>query len=95
MHGTCELRLTTNFTVGCDDLGAPHLTIGTRYPVGEHIVLPRKVKSRVFWANTVRPYGYACACGLQMVRRVVPQGTFSCPSGNSPCRTLRYMYYKT
>ena len=33
------------YTVGCDDLGAPYLTIDTRYPVGEHIVLPRNVKS--------------------------------------------------
>ena len=49
------------------DLGAPVLTIGTRYPVGEHIVLPRNVKSNGSWtflaqtpvalrAHTVRPY---------------------------------------
>ncbi len=43
--GTCGFQLITNFTVGCDDLGAPYLTIDTRYPVGEHIVLPRNVKS--------------------------------------------------
>ena len=65
--GTCRLQLSINFTVGCDDLGAPYLTIDTRYPVGEHIVLPRNVKSNGSWtflvqtpvalrAHTVRPY---------------------------------------
>lgn len=28
-------------TVGCDDLGAPVLTIGTRYPVGASSARPR------------------------------------------------------
>ena len=46
--GTCRLQLSINFTVGCDDLGAPYLTIDTRYPVGEHIVLPRNAISNVF-----------------------------------------------
>ncbi len=74
------------YPVGCDkvncgnaaregalgyDLGAPRPTIGTRYPVGEHIVLPRNVKSNGSRAHTVRPYSYACTNGLQTVRRVV------------------------
>ena len=51
-------------------LGAPYLTIGTRYLVGEHSVLPRNVKSNGSWpflaqapvalrAHSVRPYGLA------------------------------------
>ena len=55
----------TEYPVGCADLGAPHLTIGIRYPVGEHSVLPRSVKSNVFWANNVRPYGCTSANSLQ------------------------------
>ena len=46
------------------DLGAPHLTIGTIYLVGEHSVLLRNVKSNVLRAHNVRPYGIPCADGL-------------------------------
>ena len=42
------------------DLGAPHLTIGTIYLVGEHSVLPRYGYMGA-WANTVHPYGYTGA----------------------------------
>ena len=38
--GTYELHLTQNFTVGCDDLGAPYQTIRSRTTVGAHIVRP-------------------------------------------------------
>ena len=66
-YGMLVKPLDKMYPVGCDDLGAPYLTIDTRYPVGEHIVLPRNVKSNGSWtflaqtpvalrAHTVRPY---------------------------------------
>ena len=46
----------TNITVGCDDLGAPFLTIGTRYPVGASSARPRIRLTIAQEANGL-PYG--------------------------------------
>ena len=79
LHFFISRNIIERFSVGCDkvncgnaaregalgyDLGAPHLTIGTIYLVGEHSVLPRNVKSNVLRAHDVRPYGIPCADGL-------------------------------
>ena len=44
------------YTVGCDDLGAPFLTIGTRYPVGASSARPRIRLTIAQEANGL-PYG--------------------------------------
>ena len=44
------------YTVGCDDLGAPFLTIGTRYPVGASTARPRIRLTIAQEANGL-PYG--------------------------------------
>ena len=79
LHFFISRNIIERFSVGCDkvncgnaaregalgyDLGAPHLTTGTIYLVGEHSVLPRNVKSNVLRAHNVRPYGIPCADGL-------------------------------
>ena len=57
----------THFIVGCADLGAPHLTIGTRIIVGATIGRPQRDRSLrkerprtrliITWAADDRPYG--------------------------------------
>ena len=59
----------------------------------------RRVNRNANFKTTEYVIGNGCQYHLTQwysfdaVRRVVPQGTFSCPSGNSPCRTLRYCPY--
>ena len=71
------LVLHEMYTVGCADLGAPSLTIVTCVTVGANIVRPQhdrslckerpSIRLTIVRAHTVRPYGYACADGLQTV----------------------------
>ena len=44
------------FIVGCDDLGAPFLTIVTCVTVGANIVRPR-IRLTIMWEHDVLPYG--------------------------------------
>ena len=44
-------------------------------------------------ANNVRPYVLDCTDRIETVRRGRTQGTFSCPSGHSPWRTLRFTFH--
>ncbi len=51
----------TRYTVGCADLGAPYPTVGTIYiRIRAHLTIS--------WAANDRPYGDACADGIQKGR---------------------------
>ena len=59
-YGMLVKPLDKMYPVGCDDLGAPHLTIGTCYPVGATSGRPR-IRLTIMWAADDRPYGVAVA----------------------------------
>mgnify|MGYP004591346003 FL=1 len=93
----------THFIVGCDDLGAPHLTIGTRIIVGATIGRPQRDRSLrkerprtrliITWEANGLPYGVDYTDQIEMVRRGrTPGHLLLRHSRNSPCRTLRYTY---
>ena len=60
------------------DLGAPYLTIGTCYLVGEHSVLPRNAESNGSRAHTVRPYEMNIADGFTFGGVRAPRPTVIC-----------------
>ena len=93
----------THFIVGCDDLGAPHLTIGTRIIVGATIGRPQRDRSlrkerphtRLIITREANglPYGVDYTDQIEMVRRGRTPGHLLLRlRRNSPCRTLRYTY---